>query len=116
MNYRDLRSPEEIASTNAEMHRLYHVVGLSRMRIAKMFDCRVSEVNDALGLATWQQKRLPPALFADEAHRNLIRKSAKLNEQRKGKPRPAGEVQRCVTGKHKAAVTLPRMSILETPE
>jgi DNA-directed RNA polymerase specialized sigma24 family protein len=42
------RWQRHVANKDAEMHRLYLKDGLSRMRIAKIFDCRLREVNEAL--------------------------------------------------------------------
>lgn len=36
------------SNRDAEIHRLYHKAGYLRMRIARIFDCRMREVNEAL--------------------------------------------------------------------
>ncbi len=38
-------------TTDTKIHRLYHATGLSLMRIAKLYDCSVQDVRDALDRA-----------------------------------------------------------------
>lgn len=101
-------------SSKAEMRRLYFVAGLSRMRIAKIFDCRVSEVNGAVREP--EAKPLPPCEFADAAHRQLMRRSVELGAERKGKRRSVADAQNSAIGRRKRVVTLPQLSILEGAE
>lgn len=105
--------PSLNAIRDAEICRLYHVRGLCRMRIAKIFDCRMREVNAALAR---YDGRLPPGEFADAAFRQMTRRSSEIQEQRRGKSRPISHVQNAATGKRSAPVSLPRLTILEGSE
>lgn len=104
-------------ATIEEMHRLYHVVGVSRMRIAMIFDCRLREVNEVLEREPLPEPVPEPepqaAHRSDVIHFSIIRRAKKLNEQRRGKRRTISEVQNSAIGKRTKAVTLPRISILE---
>lgn len=85
--------------------------GMDTLEIANYLSRREPDVYNALG-----GMRLPAGEYADVAHRNLIRRSAEIQEQRKGKRRPISHAQNAATGKHAAPVTLARISIVERSE
>lgn len=82
--------------------------GMDTVQIAGYVGRSEAEVYNALG-----DKLLPPREFANAAFNNLIQRSADLQQQRKGKRRRTADAQNAATGKRTAAVSLPRLTILE---
>lgn len=97
-------------ATAQEIHDAYHVRGLSLLRLAKIMDCRVSEIREAIA-AVEAQPRIPRKEYAEHAYANLLLKSRDLPDKRRGKRRRVAHVQRPHLARGKA-VSLPSLSFM----
>ncbi len=85
--------------------------GLSMMRIAKIFDLRMSLVRAIVNSP--RPPRIPKkdwGLFRDA---QIAKQSAEANLKRKGKARPIAGVQATYAARYGAPVSLPKISFVE---
>jgi hypothetical protein len=101
-------------ATEDQIFAAYTERGLSLMRLAKLMDCRVTEIREALANAEARRGAwVPPAQFAAKVLADTYRHSRDLGEQRRGKRRRVRDEQTRQIGQRKAAVSLPSLSFLE---